>query len=146
MKKLLLVALFTSAVAFGAATKPAEMATKDMPGMNHSTEHKMMGKEGCSMMEDCASTVMGKDSCPMMQEGKNGMMDHKNMMSKHLSEADQGTLTKNREEIKKITASEKPDWNKVGKLNEENAKIMAKMRTKMMKENHEMKMPVTPAK
>ena len=142
MKKLLLIALFTSAVAFGAATKPAEMATKDMPGMNHSVDHKMMGKEGCSMMDDC--TGMGKDSCTMMKDGK--MMDHKNMMSKHLSEADQGILTKNREEIRKITASEKPDWNKVEKLNQENASIMAKMKTKMMKENHEMKMPATPAK
>ncbi len=142
MKKLLLITLFASAVAFGAATKPAEMPTKGMVGMNHSA----MGKEECSMMEDCTNTTVGKDACPMMKGEKNNMMDHKSMMAKHLSEADQAILTKNREEIKKITASEKPDWDKVGKLNEENFLIMAKMRTNMMKENHEMKMPMTPAK
>ncbi len=109
MKKLLVIAVLVSATAFGATT------TNTMGEMNHKTgemNHKM-----------------GYKDCPMTKTG------HKGRMFKYLSESEQNTVTKNREAVRTMMASEKPDWNKIEKLNQDNARIMASARTKMMQDN-----------
>ena len=119
MKKLLLMSILVSAMAFGATT-PTPATTAVAP----KTAAPMMNNGQCNM-----------GGSPMMKGDYNMMGPHGNM-KQYFSEEENATIIKNNDEIRKLTSSEKPDWNKIGKLNEENAKIMSKAKTKMMQANH----------
>ena len=120
MKKLLLMA-------FGATT-PTPATTAVPP----KTAAPMMNNGQCNM-----------GGSPMMKGDYNMMGPHGNM-KQYFSEEENATIIKNNDEIRKLTSSEKPDWNKIGKLNEENAKIMSKAKTKMMQATHNNVVNTTP--
>ena len=124
MKKLLLMSILVSAMAFGATT-PTPATTAVAP----KTAAPMMN---APMMNNGQCNMGGS---PMMKGDYNMMGPHGNMRQ-YFSEEENATIIKNNDEIRKLTSSEKPDWNKIGKLNEENAKIMSKAKTKMMQANH----------
>lgn len=112
MKKLLAIAVLISATAFGA------------------TQTTTMGNMGSNMSSnmDGMNHKMGSGDCSMSKSG------HKGKMFSYLSETEQNTVRKNREDVRVMMASEKPDWNKIEKLNQDNAKIMASAKTKMMQD------------
>ncbi|MBP6062584.1 MAG: hypothetical protein KA493_00830 [Fusobacteriaceae bacterium] len=127
MKKLLLMSILVSAMAFGATT-PTPATTAVAP----KTAAPMMNNGQCNM-----------GGSPMMKGDYNMMGPHGNM-KQYFSEEENATIIKNNDEIRKLTSSEKPDWNKIGKLNEENAKIMSKAKTKMMQATHNNVVNTTP--
>ncbi|MGL5055675.1 MAG: hypothetical protein ACRC54_08380 [Fusobacteriaceae bacterium] len=71
---------------------------------------------------------MGSNNCSTTKSG------HRGRMFNYLSESEQNTVKKNREDVRTMMSSEKPDWNKIEKLNQDNAKMMASARTKMMQD------------
>lgn len=119
MKKLLLVSILISATAFG-ATAPVPTTTTVAPKVN----------------ETVVPNVPCNTGGYHMMKGEYNMMGPYGNMRQHFTEEENATVIKNNDEIRRLTSLEKPDWNRIEKLNEENAKIMAKARTKMMKANH----------
>lgn len=120
MKKLLLGSILISAVAFGATT-PTPATTAVAPKVNETVVNNV---------------PCGTGGGYHMMKGDNNMMGPYGNMRQYFTEEENATVIKNNDEIRRLTSLEKPDWDKIGKLNEENAKIMSKAKTKMMKANH----------